>query len=103
MIRRRARSAPFVPKVQLRLKKAMVFLNTRYFVFSTINDGTVARSRNRPYSGSSSTGIMSRLLGALIVLALIVVVGGSVLLATWEIPAPSKTVERVIPDDRFPR
>jgi len=46
---------------------------------------------------------MSRLLGALIVLALIVVAGGSVFLATWEIPAPSKTVERVIPDDRFPR
>jgi hypothetical protein len=46
---------------------------------------------------------MSRLLGALIVLALIVVAGGSVFLANWEIPAPSKTVERVIPDDRFPR
>ena len=46
---------------------------------------------------------MSRLLGALIVLALIVVAGGSVFLATWEIPAPSNTVERVIPDDRFPR
>jgi hypothetical protein len=46
---------------------------------------------------------MSRLFGALIILALIVVAGGSVFLATWEIPAPSKTVERVIPDDRFPR
>jgi hypothetical protein len=46
---------------------------------------------------------MSRLFGALIILALIVAVGGSVFLATWEIPAPSKTVERVIPDDRFPR
>jgi len=46
---------------------------------------------------------MSRLFRALIVLTLIVVVGGSVFLATWEIPAPSKTVERVIPDDRLPR
>jgi len=46
---------------------------------------------------------MSRLLSALIVLALVVVAGGAVLLATWDIPAPSKTVERVIPDDRFPR
>jgi hypothetical protein len=46
---------------------------------------------------------MSRLLSALIVLALVVVAGGAVFLATWDIPAPSKTVERVIPDDRFPR
>ena len=103
MIPHRRDQAPLSRRFQLRLKKAMVFLNTRYFVFSTINDGTVARSRNRPYSGSSSTGIMSRLLGALIVLALIVVAGGSIFLATWEIPAPSKTVERVIPDERFPR
>ncbi|QQP89993.1 hypothetical protein IGS68_01575 [Skermanella sp. TT6] len=63
----------------------------------------MARSRNRPYSGSSSTGIMSRLLSVLIVLVLIVAAGGSVFLATWDIPAPSRTVERVIPDDRFPR
>ncbi|EWY42734.1 hypothetical protein N825_02435 [Skermanella stibiiresistens SB22] len=46
---------------------------------------------------------MSRLLSVLIVLALIVVVGGAAFLATWDMPAPSKTVERVIPDDRFPR
>jgi hypothetical protein len=46
---------------------------------------------------------MSRLFSALIVLTLIVVAGGSIFLATWEIPAPSKMVERVIPDDRFPR
>ncbi|WP_425407365.1 hypothetical protein [Hwanghaeella sp.] len=29
--------------------------------------------------------------------------GGAVFLATWDIPAPSQTVERVLPDDRFPR
>ncbi|UEM02981.1 hypothetical protein JL101_023900 [Skermanella rosea] len=46
---------------------------------------------------------MSRLLSVLIVLVLIVAAGGSVFLATWDIPAPSRTVERVIPDDRFPR
>jgi hypothetical protein len=46
---------------------------------------------------------MSRLLSALIALVLVVVAGGAVFLATWDIPAPSKTVERVIPDDRFPR
>ncbi|UEM21547.1 hypothetical protein JL100_001885 [Skermanella mucosa] len=46
---------------------------------------------------------MSRLLSVLIVLVLLVAAGGSVFLATWDIPAPSRTVERVIPDDRFPR
>lgn len=29
--------------------------------------------------------------------------GGAVFLATWDIPAPSQSVERVLPDDRFPR
>ena len=37
----------------------------------------------------------------LIVLALFV--GAAVFLATWQIPAPRVTIEKVIPDDRFPR
>ncbi len=32
-----------------------------------------------------------------------IVVGGGVFLATWDIPAPSERVEKVLPDDRFPR
>jgi hypothetical protein len=28
---------------------------------------------------------------------------GAAFLATWDIPPPSKVVEKVIPDDRFPR
>jgi len=35
------------------------------------------------------------------VLGLIVV--GVVFLATWDIPPPSAAVEKVVPDDRFPR
>jgi hypothetical protein len=40
-----------------------------------------------------------------IVVALIVVVliGGAAFLATWDIPAPNQQIEKVIPDDRFPR
>jgi len=40
-----------------------------------------------------------------IVLALIVVVviGAAAFLSTWDIPAPNQQVEKVIPDDRFPR
>ncbi len=29
-------------------------------------------------------------------------IGGVVFLATWQIPAPSAPVEKVIPDDTFP-
>jgi hypothetical protein len=34
---------------------------------------------------------------------LISIVGGGIFLATWKIPAPTATVEKVIPNDRFPR
>lgn len=33
----------------------------------------------------------------------IMIVGGAVFLATWDIPAPIAKIEKVIPDDRFPR
>ena len=31
------------------------------------------------------------------------VVGTAAFLATWDIPAPVTTIEKVIPDERFPR
>jgi hypothetical protein len=37
------------------------------------------------------------------VVVVLLIAGGIVLLAMWEIPAPSKPVEKVIPDDRLPR
>lgn len=40
-------------------------------------------------------------LTVLAVLALVVV--GAAFLATWDIPAPVAKVEKVLPDDRFPR
>lgn len=36
-------------------------------------------------------------------LVVIMLGGGAVFLATWDIPAPVNKVERVLPDDRFPR
>ena len=39
----------------------------------------------------------------LVFLLLAIVVGGGVFLATWDIPAPSERVEKVLPDERFPR
>lgn len=35
--------------------------------------------------------------------ALLFLAGGALFLATWDIPAPSAEVERIIPNDRFPR
>lgn len=43
---------------------------------------------------------LSRLILGLVVA---LIVGGVVFLATWEIPAPIASVEKVIPNDRFPR
>lgn len=34
---------------------------------------------------------------------LLAVAGGAAFLATWDIPAPTAQVERVLPDDRFPQ
>lgn len=41
----------------------------------------------------------------LIILVILVggILAGGVFLATWDIPAPSATVEKEVPDDRFPR
>lgn len=43
-------------------------------------------------------------LSRLVMLAVLAsIIGGAAFLATWDIPAPVSTVEKVIPDDRFPR
>ncbi|MCR9071911.1 MAG: hypothetical protein NXI18_09345 [Alphaproteobacteria bacterium] len=39
----------------------------------------------------------------LFVLVLLIVAGGALFLLTWDIPAPTSSVEKVIPNDRFPR
>lgn len=46
---------------------------------------------------------MSKIAGFLVVLVLAVIVVGGVFLATFDLPPPSATVEKVIPDDRLPR
>lgn len=39
----------------------------------------------------------------ILVSTLVVVLGGVIFLVTWDIPPPTTTIERVIPDDRLPR
>ena len=56
--------------------------------------------RNRTIRKSGVGGkVLKILLGVIVV----VLIGGAVFLATWDIPAPNQQVEKVIPDDRFPR
>lgn len=46
---------------------------------------------------------MAKLAGGLLALLLLVAVGGGVYLATFDIPAPTRMVEKPLDDDRFPR
>tara|TARA_A100001037_G_scaffold303478_1_gene337591 strand:- start:5593 stop:5733 length:141 start_codon:yes stop_codon:yes gene_type:complete len=46
---------------------------------------------------------MSKAPYIVLIIMLLAVVGGAVFLATWDIPPPSERVEKVLPDDRFPR
>ncbi len=43
-------------------------------------------------------GIFTKLF---LLLVVIIVVGGGTFLMTWDIPPPTATVEKTIPDDRF--
>jgi hypothetical protein len=38
----------------------------------------------------------------LLLALLLIAIGGAVFLATWDIPAPTRQVETVMPDDRLP-
>jgi hypothetical protein len=46
---------------------------------------------------------MSKIGRIVLVALLVVMLGGMVFVATWEIPPPTARVERVIPNDQFPR
>lgn len=46
---------------------------------------------------------MKRLSASIFLLLLAVIVGGAVFLASWDIPSPVAPVNKVLPDDRFPR
>lgn len=46
---------------------------------------------------------MGRLAKFLLVAFVVLMAGGAVFLATWDIPAPSRQVEKVLDDSRFPR
>ncbi|MGE4280998.1 hypothetical protein [Magnetospirillum sp. 64-120] len=46
---------------------------------------------------------MGKIAGILLVLVLLALVGGGIFLATFDLPAPTARVEKVIADDRLAR
>jgi hypothetical protein len=44
---------------------------------------------------------MSKLARVVLLVIVVILVGGGIFLATWDIPAPSAPVEKVIPNDRL--
>ncbi len=38
-----------------------------------------------------------------LVAVIAIIVGGTAFLSSWNIPAPMTAIEKVLPDDRFPR
>lgn len=46
---------------------------------------------------------MSKFAGVLVIVVLAALGGGGIFLATWDLPPPSSTVEKVIADERMPR
>jgi hypothetical protein len=46
---------------------------------------------------------MMRLTLVILVVVAVALLGSVAFLVTWDIPAPSSTVEKIVPDDRFPR
>ncbi len=46
---------------------------------------------------------MSKLTAAILAGALALIVAGGVLIAVWGVAPPSAEIEKVLPDERFPR
>jgi hypothetical protein len=61
--------------------------------------GQSSQTLNR--AGSSAD--MGKLVLITLAVIFVLLVGGGVFLAAWDIPAPSSSVEKVIPDAKFPK
>ncbi|MEQ9123667.1 MAG: hypothetical protein RIM80_14025 [Alphaproteobacteria bacterium] len=46
--------------------------------------------------------MLGRFFGFLMAALIVVSLGGAIFLAYWDIPAPTSTVEKVLPNERFP-
>jgi hypothetical protein len=57
----------------------------------------------QPRNTTRYTAMGKRIAFILLGIAILVIAGGGMLLASWQIPAPTKQLEKVIPNDRFGR
>ena len=46
---------------------------------------------------------MKSLSKIIVIIALALIIGGGTFLLTWDFPAPVEDVEKVLPNDRFPK
>jgi hypothetical protein len=44
---------------------------------------------------------MSRLTVVVLLIVIVAIAGGAVFLLTWDIPPSTRTIEKIIPNDRF--
>lgn len=62
----------------------------------------MARYRNRSvFAQGSGAGARARLAQGLALILLLALAGGVIFLGFWDIQPPSRTVEKVIPNERF--
>lgn len=62
----------------------------------------IIRGHYCPVVGIRPSDMGSRGMVKFVVLgALVLLVAGAVVLATWDMPAPTTTIEKVIPNERF--
>lgn len=63
--------------------------------------GRSQQARTQKEGGRSATRAMNLISRIVLVTLALVVIGGAVFLASWDIPAPSAPVEKAIPNDRL--
>ena len=56
----------------------------------------------RQWCHRKTSDCMKNISRLVLILVALLIVGGGVFLATWNIPAPLTSTEKVLPDDRFP-
>jgi len=67
-------------------------------------EGASGAGNDAPWSRVGGGAVtMARLLLIVIAFVIVVLAGGTAYLATRDMPPPSKRIEKVIPNDRFPR
>lgn len=64
--------------------------------------GNLADSGRDTY-GRGAILTMKRVVLAVVVVVVLALAAGAAYLATWEIPPPESTSDKVLSDDRFPR